>query len=215
MPLVRKEDGDVRPEYQIPDNIKKLITYDFLKEFRAQLFRINKGYSLDTFAEYGIPVNTSAGGWTAAFFNACSNTNNFKLFDYWNKLEWYDSDIFDGELADMLIEKHLILGNLADVITRQLGIKDEDIVICDECGGWFTRDMVIEIPEDDEDYRFSTFRCLHCQDKIETWDNNHHATHTTDYYKQSYEKMKMYMEYKNQSDNGFVDTFQEFVNKLP
>ena len=38
-------------EYKIPENIKQLITYDFLKEFRNQLFRIHHYWSIDTFAE--------------------------------------------------------------------------------------------------------------------------------------------------------------------
>lgn len=212
MPLVRKEDGDVRPEYEIPEDIKKLITDEFLKEFRAQLFRINNEYSLDTFAEYGIPLNTSTSGWAAAFFNICRKTNNMELFDYWNSLEWYDSDIFDDELADMLIENHLILGDLLDVIKEQLEIKEEDIVICDECGGWFTRDMVIEIPEEDEDYHLSAFRCLHCQDVA---DSDEEHKYTTDYYRQSYDAMVLYCEQKRQSADEFAKAIQEFANKLP
>ena len=58
MPIVG-EGNDVHIEYTMPENIKDLITYDFLKEFRNQLFRIHEHYSLDTFADFGIPMNTS------------------------------------------------------------------------------------------------------------------------------------------------------------
>lgn len=39
-------------EYKIPEQIIGLITDDFLKEFRNQLFRIHEHYSLDTFADF-------------------------------------------------------------------------------------------------------------------------------------------------------------------
>ena len=73
MPIVGTEEN-VRIEYTIPDNIKKLATDDFLKEFRNQLFRIHKHYSLNTFADEGLSENTSTFGWYAAFYKACRLT---------------------------------------------------------------------------------------------------------------------------------------------
>lgn len=151
-------------EYKMPEDIKNLITDDFLKEFRNQLFRIHEHYSIDTFAEFGIPMNTSTGGWYAAFGKACLLTNKEVLLDYWRTLPWYDSDIFDGELADMLIERGFILGNLTDVIKQQLGIKEEDIRICNDCGKGYAKDMVVKIPDIETDAFMSDYRCLHCQD---------------------------------------------------
>jgi len=146
MPIIGEGD-DVHIEYEIPEEIKKLATYEFLKEFRNQLFRIHEYWGLNSFAEDGIPVNTSTGGWHAAFGKACIISNNKELYNYWRTLEWFDSDIFDGDLAEMLIENHLILDDLAKVLKDQLGLNSEDIVYCCDCGNLYTKDMVIELPK--------------------------------------------------------------------
>lgn len=176
-------------EYEIPDNIKELITDDFLKEFRNQLFRIHKEYSLDTFAEYGIPMNTSTGGWYAAFGKACLITHKEQLLDYWDSLPWYDSDVFDGELADMLIDRHFILGDLSKVIEEQLNIKENDLRICNDCGKLYSKDMVAEIKDTDEDKLISHYRCFCCQDIKDSKDNNPNAT---DYYKGVLQEIEEY-----------------------
>ena len=169
-------------EYTIPENIKNLITDDFLKEFRNQLFRIHEYYSLETFAEEGIPLNTSTGGWYVAFGKACLLTHKEELLDYWRTLQWYDSDIFDGELADMLVDKGFILGNLDKVIEEQLGIKPEDLRYCNDCGKLYSKDMVVEIPDVDKNELVSAYRCLHCQDIAEA----------RGYYAEVYDELKKY-----------------------
>lgn len=141
MPIIESGDN-VRIEYAIPENIKKLITNDFLKEFRNQLFRIHKHYSLDTFADEGFSENISTFGWYAAFYKACRLTKKEALLDYRDSLEWYDADIFDGEIADMLIERKFILSDVTDVIAEKLCIKKEDIVVCTDCQRYFSKDMV-------------------------------------------------------------------------
>lgn len=180
MPIVG-EGNDVHIEYTMPENIKDLITYDFLKEFRNQLFRIHEYYSLETFADFGIPLNTSTAGWYAALGKACLLTHKEEVFNYWRKLPWYDSDIFDGELAEMLIDKKLILGDSAEIIGKQLGINPDDIVYCYDCGRLYTKDMVVALTEDDEDYcsdeGHTQYRCLHCQDA------NDENGNSTNYYK--------------------------------
>lgn len=81
MPIVG-EGKDVHVEYHMPENIKKLVTDEFLKEFRDQLFRIHGYYKLDAFAEYSVPVNTGTGGYSAAFFKACMLTGSEELYNY-------------------------------------------------------------------------------------------------------------------------------------
>lgn len=180
MPIVGKS-NDVYIEYTMPENIKDLITYDFLKEFRNQLFRIHEYYSLETFSDFGIPLNTSTAGWYAALGKTCLLTHKEEVFDYWRCLPWYDSDIFDGELAEMLIDKKLILGDSAEIIGKQLGINPDDIVYCCDCGRLYTKDMVVALTENDEDYcsdeGYTQYRCLHCQD------TKNENGNTTNYYK--------------------------------
>lgn len=189
MPIVKDGDG-VCIEYTIPQDIKNLITDDFLKEFRNQLFRIHEHYSLDTFADFGIPLNTSTSGWFAALGKACLLTNKEAIFDYWRTLPWYDSDVFDGELADMLVERGFILGDLDEVIEQQLGINPNDLRYCNDCGKIYSKDMVVEIEKDDDDNFFTSgYRCLYCQDIKETKDGNKNAT---DYYRSILKELDEY-----------------------
>ena len=194
MPIVR-EGNDVHVEYTMQESIKDLITYDFLKEFRNQIFRIHEYYSLDTFADFGIPMNTSTAGWFAAFGKACLLTNKENLFDYWRGLPWYDSHIFDGELAEMLIDKKLILGDSTKIIGEQLNINPDDIVYCCDCGKFYTKDMVVELEANDEDSfydeDFIQYRCFYCQDVKNETDGNRNATN---YYKSVLNELD---EYKN------------------
>jgi len=178
MPLVGSGDN-VRIEYKIPDNIKELITYSFLKEFRNQLIRIHEYYSVETFAEYGIGTNTGTGGWHASLGKACIITNNKDLYNYQKNLEWYDSDIFDGELAEMLIKNNLILGDLSDVIEQQLGIKGDELRECCKCGKLYISEMVIELSAETEE-EMGEYKCLCCNDIENTKDGNKNAT---DYYR--------------------------------
>lgn len=176
-------------QYSIPKRIKDMITDDFLKEFRNQLFRIND-YHIGMFAEDGIPINTSTGGWYAALGKACLLTGKEGILRYWNTLPWYKSDIFDGELADMLVERHFILGDLSEVIEQQLGIKEDDLRVCNDCMGLFIKDMVVEIDGDDSDL-VSRYRCLHCNDVLETKDKEGSKC-ATDYYKSVMDELKGY-----------------------
>lgn len=188
MPIV-EENGSVYVSYTIPESIKKLITDEFLKEFRNQLFRIHEYYHLGLFADEGIPMNTSTSGWFAAFGKACLLTNNEQLLDYWRILPWYDSDIFDGELAEMLVQRGFILDDLSKVIEEQLGIKEKELRVCNDCGKLYAKDMVVEITDTDEEELISKYRCLYCQDVKDTTDGNRNAT---DYYRSILKELDEY-----------------------
>lgn len=188
------EGNDVHVGYTIPENIKSLITYDFLKEFRNQLFRINEHYSLETFADFGIPMNTSTSGWYAAFGKACLLTNKKEIFNYWRMLPWYDSDIFDGELAEMLVDNKLILEDSNKVLSELLNINPDDIVYCNYCGKLYTKDMVVEVESEYSDYYdeyYTEYMCLFCHDAKNTSDGN---THATDYYRSVLDELDKYKE---------------------
>lgn len=192
MPLVG-EGNDVHIEYTMPEHIKNLITDDFLKEFRNQLFRIHNYYSLDSYADHGISMNTSTAGWFAAFGKACLVTHKEEVLDYWRTLPWYDSDIFDGELADMLVERKFILDDSSKVIGQLLGINPDDIVECCDCGKIYTKDMVSVLTEDDEDYEenWTQYRCFYCQDVKNLKEGNPNAI---DYYRNILKELDEYKE---------------------
>lgn len=47
-------------------------------------------------------------GWVDAFKNTCQKHNIEDVFAYYNGLEWYDSDLFDNEFGNLLVEYGLI-----------------------------------------------------------------------------------------------------------
>ena len=160
------EEGEAFAVYTIPEHIQKLITDDFLRELRNQLFRLHPHYSLETFAEWGIPESTSTFGWTTAFGKACLMTHNEAILDYWRALDWYDSDIFDDLLAQMLIDRHFILGDVSKIIEEKLGIPEKDLKVCCDCGKLYTKDMMVKLTRREKKEAMGDYRCLFCQDKI-------------------------------------------------
>lgn len=171
MPIVRSVDG-VHIEYTIPSNIKNLITDDFLNEFLYQLIRIT-GISPYDFADDGIVYLLGIGGWDTAFGKACINTENKKLFDYRNSLEWYDSDIFDSEIICVLIDREFILGYKTDIIKKELDVEYEDVDVCDKCGKLMKRDLLIKNGEE--------YICPHCKD-VDNGDT--YGNGASDYYRE-------------------------------
>lgn len=166
MPIIRDESGDVHVEYSIPNKYKKMMSYDFLVELRKQLFKIHEYYNLFLFSEEGIPMNTSTSGWVAAFYKACDEKSLLELFDYYKGLDWMDSDIFDGIVADMLEKEGLILTDKFSYIYKHLGLND-GYYYCYECNKLFLeKDLDEYIDEDlfDEDDE-KPFICKNCSKK--------------------------------------------------
>jgi len=154
--------------YTIPEEINTLLTLDFLKEFRKELFRINN-YDLSNFAESGVLMNSWTSGWTTAFGIACVTTNNLELYKYIQSLDWQDFDICVDEITYKLLENNLILGQLSKVIEEQLNIPENEQYYCFECYGIFTKDMVRL-----KDENYICFKCEH-----------------PNYYQESLEKLKL------------------------
>ena len=118
-------------------------------------------------------------------------THKEEILDYWRTLPWYDSDIFDGELADMLVERKFILDDSSKVIGQLLGINPDDIVECCDCGKVYTKEMVSVLTEDDEDYEkdWTQYRCFYCQDVKNLKEGNPRAT---DYYRNILKELDEY-----------------------
>jgi hypothetical protein len=47
----------------------------------------------------------STGGWNQALKATCVICRLESIYFYWNALEWYESDLFDDELAMLMCEK--------------------------------------------------------------------------------------------------------------
>lgn len=93
-------------DYKIPQEIKIRLTKGFATNFLNKLnvvFDLIQPLSL----EYLIYFESTC-GWVDAFKYACQKYDMEDVFMYYNKLEWYDSDLFDDEFAGLLVEYGLI-----------------------------------------------------------------------------------------------------------
>lgn len=165
-------------EYVIPEEIKAMFTDEFCKTLRKALFRVWKDMGLDTTAEFGPVQLASTGGYVVAFWTACAETNNMALFDYWDALPWYESDVFDDELMHYLMENGYLLGYMGAIIAEKLHIPIEKLAYCDYCGHYFTKDMGVESCDECGNVEWKCYRC---------------ATGEEDtYYVDQYDKMEAY-----------------------
>lgn len=175
--------------YKIPEEIKVKFTDEFCKAMRRALFRISGYYGLGTPAESGPVQNSSTSGWVVALFTACMETNNEDLFAYWHNLPWYESDVFDDELMEYMMDNNYLLGYMEDIIIEKLKIKREDLVCCACCGSYFTRDMGREITLWEECSR--EWVCHYCIERDDGQEGR--------YYREQLSKMEDWMEEKNES----------------
>lgn len=107
MPIVKDGNG-VAIEYHIPQDVKAKIPDYFYFAFAGELFSV---FGLEAFQkdECGlcrIEYCSGTAGWSAAFKMTCKKLDIMWLWEYWNSLEWYDSDLFDGEIESAML-KHI------------------------------------------------------------------------------------------------------------
>lgn len=92
-------------EYKIPEEILSRVPKYFWPAFAGELIST---LGLAIFYKDGdyYALNCVSGtmGWNAALRMACNKLDLKWLFDYYDKLEWWQSDMFDGELEDLLIK---------------------------------------------------------------------------------------------------------------
>ena len=119
-----EEAGTVFVKYEIPEEIDKQIPLYFYYALAGELVSImgpdimhkislykcdeDFNYILNEDGSYIIEdeyydLNSSTGGWYEAFNATCNKLNMKWLLEYWNTLEWYDSDIFDGIIEDRVV----------------------------------------------------------------------------------------------------------------
>lgn len=92
-------------EYTIPQEIIESIPKHFIPALIGELVGI---FGREVFErdEDGTPKvfwMESTAGWQMAFHEACEKAGCLDLYRYWEKLEYYDSDYFDGEIGDRVI----------------------------------------------------------------------------------------------------------------
>lgn len=80
---------------------------DYNAEFDEDLNLIPNSlddYSYKNQIGYCLAMAEGTCGWFEAFKQACAQCNLTDMFKYYNNLDWIRSDIFDGVLADKMIE---------------------------------------------------------------------------------------------------------------
>ena len=104
MPIVGNGEN-VHVEYSIPEEIKKKIPEEFYYAMGGELCAIGGPKIFEKFEEDYYDLNSSTAGWVEAFKETCRKLDMKWLVDYWYTLEWYDSDIFDGEIEMEIIKR--------------------------------------------------------------------------------------------------------------
>lgn len=163
---IKVEQCGAEEGFAVDATVMEVISSDeFLKEFRKQLFRLF-GYSLNTFAGDELIYLSGTTGWHTAFGAACMAVGHRDAFDYYEELSWDRSDHFDAIICDLLSDRGYMLDSIQDLIVNTLNIPAEDLRVCNDCDGIFTKDMGVEISEENEgEILISNFRCNKCQDE--------------------------------------------------
>lgn len=93
--------------YHIPDEIKKHFSDDFLSAV-GENCAAELGFDPLMQEEDGdspaLFFCTGTYAWTTALLSVCQQFDLQWIYDYWEQLPWYHSDIFDGELASAIIQ---------------------------------------------------------------------------------------------------------------
>ena len=107
-------------EYKIPEKILSQIPEYFWYAFVGELVSV---FGLLVFEKdleselMGLNYISSTTGWNAALKMACHKLDMDWLYKYYDNLEWWESDLFDGEFED-LIKVLFINGELHNTHTN-------------------------------------------------------------------------------------------------
>lgn len=93
-------------DYVIPDDIKQRIPKYFSQAFAGELLGVfGPDIAIkDEDDVYGLCFLGGTVGWHEAFKATCDKLAMQWLYDYYEALEWYESDKFDGEMEAAIIE---------------------------------------------------------------------------------------------------------------
>lgn len=104
--------------FGLPNRKRKLLTKEFLQTFKEELIERDKqnrkqdGYQLDYEKETYVGFYSQIEGtylFYGALKKACEKHNLTKaIYEYANKLPWYDSDYFDSNLTSEMVKKGVI-----------------------------------------------------------------------------------------------------------
>ena len=94
-------------DYKIPEEVKKEFTKERVLYFFCELIDIFNIPRHPTYWRDTVLMESTA-GWCQAFKKMCINYGLEDILYYYNALEWYDSDVFDGEFGELLLGYGLV-----------------------------------------------------------------------------------------------------------
>lgn len=166
MPIT--EQGNI--EYKMPQLIREKFTFDFCKQMMMELHRIYGVSVEDSDMDHMIHLEGTS-GWGVAFTTACRKMNEPDLYKYYYNLPWYDSDIFDSQVTECIVEHKLLMPDFDTTeIARQHCIEEDSLRCCDECGKYYLASDVDLLPEDSG--VMSDYICHNCNHtgKVQDYD---------------------------------------------
>ena len=94
-------------DYTIPDDIKRRIPDYFYYALGGECVSIMGADALirDKDGLSRLEYSARTAGYVEAFRMTCKKLNMDWLFEYWDNLPWYQSDIFDGEISDEVMRR--------------------------------------------------------------------------------------------------------------
>lgn len=116
MPLVRRNKNCLSIIYNLPKRKRYLMTKQFLETFKHEIDVIFKNDKDSTYwGYYGHLEGT--GGFYEALKITCEKHNlTNAIFRYACSMPWYQSDLFDGEVTFLMVEREVIsMGGVSEM----------------------------------------------------------------------------------------------------
>lgn len=94
-------------DYKIPEDILSKIPEYFYPAFAGELVSVFGRGIFEETDDMGRALNYHSGtnGWNVALKSTCHRLDIDWLYIYYDKLTWWESDMFDGEIEDLVISK--------------------------------------------------------------------------------------------------------------
>lgn len=109
MPIVGDNKETIHIEYKIPDEIKNKLPEYFPAAFAGELCSVfgPMVFEKDETNIFNLAYLGGTSGWVKAMKMTCKKLDTGWLWDYYNSLEWFDSDLFDGEIEDLIVSRFI------------------------------------------------------------------------------------------------------------
>lgn len=97
----------VENTHYIPEWIRMVLTDDVLEVFATEFKREFSKFNGCDWRE-AICCLDGTQGWGSALERTLIKCGLDSVWKYYDELEWYESDLFDGDLVDILLKKNML-----------------------------------------------------------------------------------------------------------